>query len=268
MGLGGHLTWTAVAAAIFKEKNQPVLPIENSSICEFSSIFQNNKHFTYNVDSEHYRLNLSDPEFHYLKDHGDRVVFTTEEHIIAHICKKINIQNFKLKCHLFLTEKEKKHTNEIIEELPKKYITIEPFSKMSWMQSRAYPFEKWQNIINSLSQYNFVQIGAPECKKLDNAIYLNGQTSFRETGDIIKNSQLFLSTEGGLGHLANAFNTESLLIYTSYQNPKMTAYPTTHVIDIALYRDRILGHKNHELYKDEAEKHNESEVMEKILEIL
>ena len=32
MGLGGHLTWTAVAAAVKKEKGLPVLPIENNSL--------------------------------------------------------------------------------------------------------------------------------------------------------------------------------------------------------------------------------------------
>jgi ADP-heptose:LPS heptosyltransferase len=268
MGLGGHLTWTAVASAIFEEKKLPVLPIENSSICEFSSIFQNNKHFIYDVDSEHYPLNLSDPNFHYLVDHGDRVTFTAEDHIISHICKKIKLKNFKLKCHLFLTEEEKNNANNTIKGLPKNYITIEPFSKMSWMQSRAYSFKKWQNIINSLSQYNFVQIGAPECEKLENVIYLNGEMSFRETGAVIQNSQLFVSSEGGLGHLSNAFDTQSILVYTSYQNPKMTAYPTTHVIDIALYRDTILGYKNHELYNVETEKHDETEIIEKILEIL
>ena len=42
MGLGGHLTWTAVARAIAKERQLPVLPIENNSICsDTQTIFKN-----------------------------------------------------------------------------------------------------------------------------------------------------------------------------------------------------------------------------------
>ena len=268
MGLGGHLTWTAVSSAIFKKKQCPSLPIENRSICDFSPIFLNNKHFTTDPDDEHFLLNLSDPNFHYLTDHGNRVTFTTEDHIITHICKKIGLNDFDLKCHLFLTETERKKTQDIIKDLPDKYITIEPLSKTSWMQSREYPFEKWQNVVNKLNEYTFVQIGVPGAQKLENTIYLNGKLSFRETGAIIASSELFTSTEGGLGHLANAFNTESVLVYTSYQNPKMTKYPTTHVVDIALYRDKILGFKNHDLYEIERNRHDESEIINTILEVL
>ena len=268
MGLGGHLTWTAVAAALFKEKQTPVLPIENNSICEFSPIFKNNHHFVFDPDEDHFALNLSDPDFHYLTDHGSRVTFTTKEHIISHICKQLKLKSFQLKCHLIPTEKELNKANEIISHLPEKYITIEPISKTSWMQSRSYPFEKWQKVVDSLSHYNFVQIGAPNSQKLNNVIYLNGQLSFRESSEIIRKSQLLLSTEGGFGHLSNAVNKQSLLVYTSYQNPRMTAYPTTKIVDIALYRDQILGYKSHELYEQEAERHDESEIIEKISECL
>ena len=268
MGLGGHLTWTAVARAIAKERQLPVLPIENNSICEFSPIFHNNKDFIFDPDIEHFALNLSNPDFHYLIDHGNRVTFTTEDHIISHICKKLNLENFELKCHINLTEQELSKANKFISDLPEKYIVIEPTSKTSWMQSRSYPFKKWQKVVNTLTDYTFVQVGTSDSQKLDNVICLNGELSFRESGPLIEKSQLFLSTEGGLGHLSNAVGTQSLLIYTSYQNPKMTAYPTTNILDIALYRKEILGHKNHELYKTETDMHNEQEIVEKISNIL
>tara|TARA_R100001082_G_scaffold91960_1_gene58569 strand:+ start:3794 stop:4600 length:807 start_codon:yes stop_codon:yes gene_type:complete len=268
MGLGGHLTWTAVASAIKKEKGVNSLPLENGRLCDYSEIFLNNPDFTIDPDDNSYRLNLSDPDCNYLADHGERVKFKTEKHIITNICENLKIKNFELKCHIYLTDDEIKKSHSVINKLPKKYIVIEPGSKLSWTQSRAYPFHKWQKIVNSLNNYNFVQIGAPNFEKLDNVTYLNGQLSFRESSEVIKNSELFISTEGGLGHLSNAVNKQSLLVYTSYQNPSMTAYPTTKVVDIALYRDKILGYKRHHLYKEEAEKHDESEITNAILELV
>ena len=41
----------------------------------------------------------------------------------------------------------------------------------------------------------------------------------------------------------------------------MTMYPENQMIDIALYRDDILGYKHHTLYDDEANKHNEYEII-------
>ena len=268
MGLGGHLTWTAVASAIKKEKGVNCLPLENGLLCDHSTIFINNPDFTLDSDDNSYRLDLSDPSCNYLVDYGEIVKFKTEKHIITNICENLNIKNFELKCYIYLTNHEASKSRSIVSKLPKKYIAIEPGSKLSWSQSRAYPFYKWQKIVNSLNNYNFVQIGAPNFEKLDNVIYLNGQLSFRESSEVIKNSELFISTEGGLGHLSNAVNKQSLLVYTSYQNPSMTAYPTTEVVDIALYRDKILGHKRHYLYKEEAEKHDETEIVERVLEIL
>ena len=44
----------------------------------------------------------------------------------------------------------------------------------------------------------------------------------------------------------------------------MTMYPENTLIDIALYRDEILGYKKHELYEKERESHNETEIIELI----
>ena len=267
MGLGGHLMWTAVADALAKEKGVPILPIENGEICK-SLIFQNNDRFVFNESKQHVKVNISHDIFNYLTDFGYKTVFNTRDHVISHICRQLELKTYELQCHIFFTQREIESTQKVLKNLPNEYIVIEPFSKMSWMQSREYSFKKWQNVVNSLKEYQFVQVGAPDGEKLDNVIYLNGQFSFRETGKIIKHSKLFVSTEGGLGHLSNAVDTQSVLLYTSYQHPTMTAYPTTHVVDISLYRNKILGYKSHKLYKDEVDKHDESEIIELIRDLV
>jgi len=264
MGMGGHLMWTAVAKNIKKHLNKNCTAIENNNFCN-SKIFANNPNFS--KDSK-FILNLSEKKTNYVKRDGGRVVFSTKDHAIKHALKYYGINDdIDLKCEIYPTKEEENKSESIVNDLPLEYVCIEPHSKTSWMKSRVYPFDKYQNIVNALKdKFNFVQIGSPNSRKLDNALCINGKLTFRETYGVLKNSMFLLSTEGGLVHLANASGTKSFVIYTSYQHPSMTMYPENTLIDIALYRDEILGYKNHELYEKERESHNETEIIELINE--
>jgi len=258
MGMGGHLTWTAVAKNLEEKKSIKLFPLEGGSHCK-SGIFLNNPRFS---DSPNNSKKVLFNNYQYVSD-GPRVKFKTKEHIIKWTCNKIGLKDsIDLKCEIYLTKEESGRARNIIKLLPKEYVCIEPHSKTSWMKSRIYPFDKYQNIVNALKdKFNFVQIGAPNARKLDNALYTNGDLTFRETYGILKKASFLLSTEGGLVHLANAADTKSFTIYTSYQHPSMTMYPGNTLIDIALYRDEILGFKRHELYEKERNSHDESEII-------
>ncbi len=263
MGMGGHLMWTAVARNIKKHRSETCIPLQGFNFCK-SEIFTNNPNFSF---SGSFQLDLSLPQTNYIKKDGNIVEFAfPKKHAVKQALEYYKIYNsIDLKCEIFLTPEEEINSNKIKKLLPKKYACIEPHSKTSWMQSRMYSFQKYQNIVNALKdKINFVQIGAPESKKLDNVIYTNGDITFRETHNILNGASFLLSTEGGLVHLANSANTKSYVIYTSYQFPEMTMYPENHCIDISLYREEILGHKIHELYLDEVKKHDESLIIELI----
>ncbi len=257
--------WTAVAAAVKEEKGLLTLPTDNLTIITDSKIFLNNPNFTTDQDSPHFHINLSNQTLNYLED-GDRVKFKTKDHIISNYCRHLGIKKHELKCEIYLTDEEKENSNKIIKSLPEKYIAIEPHSKLSWSKGRAYPFEKWQKIVDATkNKVNFVQIGEPNKKRLNNVIYLNGETTFREASNILKEAKLFVSSEGGLVHLANATETKSIVIYTSYHvYLPVFHYPENISIDISLHREEIGGYKNHHLYKNETEKHNENEIIEAI----
>ena len=270
MGLGGHLMWTAVAASINKQENKKVLPIENGVLCDYSSIFKNNPNFTFNPDDNYYKLNISNPNLHYLIDHGSNVEFTTEKHAISHICEQLELKSFDLKCEIFLQQSEKKNAQKFLKELPKNYLCIEPYSKMSWSQGRFYDFNKWQNVVNKLKdKINFVQVGAGGQKPLDNVIDLSGKLSFRECSHILENSKLLLASEGGIVHLATCTNTKCVVVFTSFHtNPLVFHYPKNIMIDISLYKNKIAGYKNHELFANERAMHNEEEIIEETLNAL
>ena len=267
MGLGGHLTLNGVAKNLEERTGLKLCPIFREGFCK-SDIFFNNPRISHHPEGSK-RIYLDD--LNYIENPNvDRVKFRTKEHIISWTCKEIGLKEpIDLRCELYLTDEEEKNAQDIIKFFPKNYACIEPHSKASWMQSRIYPFEKYQNIVDALKdKIQFVQIGAPKSRKLNDVIYTNGDVTFRETFELLKNAKFFLSTEGGLVHLANAADTESFVIYTSYSNPSVTMYPENHLIDISLHRDKILGYKNHPLYKDEANKHDEKEIVQTIEEFI
>ncbi len=253
MGLGGHLMWTAVARNIKSNLNQTCKPSENSII------FKNNPLFG---SDGSYNLNLGDPKNIYLQDKGARIIWKSEKHVIEWICNHFGItNNISLKCELYLTREEKLNAENIIKPLPKKYICIEPHSKMSWSQARIYPFDKWQAVVDALcSEVQFVQIGAPNSQRLNNAIYVD--IPFRESQELLRHADLFVPLEGGLVHVANSADTKSVVLFNSYHTyPSTFHYPENAIIDIALYRDQISGYKRHELYQKEADAHDPEEII-------
>ena len=252
MGLGGHLMWTAVARNIKTSLDQTCKPSHNDIIFKNNPLFRSDGSCI---------LNLRDPKYLYLHG-GARVIWKSEKHVIEWTCNHFGItNNISLKCEIYLTRGEKLNAENIIKSLPKKYVCIEPHAKTTFTQAKIYPFDKWQAVVNALcDEVQFVQIGAPNSRRLNNVIYID--ISFRESQELLRRSDLFVSMEGGLIHVANSADTKSVVLFNSYYTyPSAVHYPENTIIDIALYRDQICGYKQHELYQKEADAHDPEEII-------
>jgi ADP-heptose:LPS heptosyltransferase len=242
MGLGGYLAWTAVAREIVKSgKAEKVLPCEiynNKQIRIIENeIWVNNPYVTadYFFPEKTVMLQLNNPETNYCKrDTLDKAYHRWDKHIIEQICEFYEIQDPVLKCELFFTEEEMKKVFSLTINLNKEFVTIEPGSKTNYTQNRIYPFDKWQKVVDELSEkIQIVQIGRSGSRILDNVIDMTGHTTFREAALLIGKSRMFLSTEGGLTHASTATNTPALVVITGYQHEKMVAYPQNINLNIA-----------------------------------
>ena len=278
MGLGGYLTWTAAAREIKKNiENVKLLPVEQTGyflkIID-SEVFHNNQDFL-SYESSSYKdqiifpLILNNSNANYCKDDTEeKAHHRGDTHIINQICECFGIDSPDLKCVLNLTENEKlfaKKFKESIDNIP--FIVIEPFSKDNYTPNRNYPFEKWQKVVNQLSDsIKIVQIG--NCGKiLDNVIDMTGQTTFREAISIIEKSELFLAAESGLVHGATAVNTKSVVIITGYQDKRMVAYPQNINIDISNHGPCGLKVACVDCIRDASE-HSENEIVQAVIEEL
>jgi ADP-heptose:LPS heptosyltransferase len=263
MGLGGSLMCSAVVKNIYRHFGKK---------CKYK---KDNKHEIISKNNPLWGNGTFEYPYPGLKLYNksvseDRVEFLTNNHIVEFFCKQVGIsKNIDIDPELYLDSNEINNAKKILCNFPSVFCCIEPHSKSSWMTSRSYSFSKYQNIVNALKDLiTFVQVGAPRAKKLDNVLYMNGQTTFRETYEIFRHSQFFLSTEGGLVHLARAAKLKSFVIYTSYQYPSLTMYPENTCIDISLYRNELLGFRHHDLYLKEVEKHDENIIISQLKKYL
>lgn len=239
MGLGGYLTWTAAAREIC-ERVQPgskVLPVEmHGQLMRpiVSDIFANNPRIAQNLSESNNQycipMILNNPAANYCKaDYPTHAIHRHNVHIIEQICEVYGIKDPKLKCELYLTEDENNFAEMIKSSFSSgKFVVIEPQSNDEYSVNKVYPISKWQKVADELNEagINVVQVGREtKTKKLKGVSDLTGQTSFRSAAAVIAKSDLFISSEGGLMHAANAVETKSVIVYSGFISPEMTGYP-------------------------------------------
>mgnify|MGYP003112750825 CR=1 FL=1 len=278
MGLGGYLTWTASAREIRKlaGNSAKILPIERHGpfIKIISSeIFDNNDDFVSASELEQncvlYPLVLNNPDANYCKkDTPEKAHHRSDKHIIEQIADVYSLPDVEKRC--FIDHWDRHAVDKIVQDHigTEDFLTIEPISKTNYTKNRVYPFEKWQNIVNSLcDDIKIAQVGATGSRLLENTIDLTGKTSFINSAALIGRSKLFLSSEGGLVHAATAFDTKSVVVITGYQSEEMVAYPQNINVNISKHGPCGLKGECPECRK-EAEEHDWKEIVEIVKEEL
>ena len=279
MGLGGYLTWTAVAREICNGKDTSIykiVPCElhgNSLRLIKSEVFRDNPIFLQDGAQinryECFPLQLNNPKANYCtQDTPTKAYHRYDKHIIEQICEFYEIDKPALRCELYFSQREQQKVDDIKRSLNEKFVAIEPHSKTNYTPNRAYPFEKWQKVVNELSKHTqVVQVGPPGKRVLENVIDLTNSTSFKEAALLLKYSQGFVSTEGGLVHAATAVDAKSVVVMTGYQSMKMVAYPQNINIDISSHGPcgmKVVCPQ----CSDDADKHDYNIIIEKVLENL
>jgi len=283
MGLGGYLTWTAAAKEIHQKYGVKMIPIEvhmgqSSAGDEIpltrlkkDEMFRNNPHIVQEFGEEHgIQVKLNGSSANYVeKDDYHKVTHKSDSHIIETICKTVGIENPQLKCELYLDDNEKKEIDFHLKNLPRYFITVEPYSNLDFTLNRGYPFEKWQMIVDDIAEKTglpVVQIGVSP-SLLKNVIDYRKRTSFRVASGIIDASQCLVSAEGGLTHLSTTTSTPAIVVLTGYQSQKMVDYPTNYYIDISSHGP--CGMKVHcpECAED-SKNHDYNEVVNKVCNVI
>lgn len=271
MGLGGYLTWTAVAREIVKKNKNPEIKIYphegNVNVLLKSPIFFNNPNI-FQGETENavvFPIQLNKPETNYCKlDTPTYAKHRYDKHIIEQICEFYDIQNPELKCDLYFTKEEDDKVNKLKQSLNKNFVAIEPHSKLSYTPNRSYPFDKWQEVVNKINKnVQVVQVGTKNNKVLDGVVDFTGETTFREAARLIAAAKLFLSSEGGLVHASTAVDAKSIVVLTGYQSLRMIEYPTNTYVNIAKHGPCGMKIECNNCLKD-AERHDYGEIVRQV----
>lgn len=166
----------------------------------------------------------------------DRYVWKKPGHIIDILAKSVGLSEVPHQCEMYLEDNEYYRVDRLIKDLNiDKFVTIEPWTNTDYFgQLRAWPFDKWQVLTNLMrscwSNLHVVQVGVGGNPVLPGCIDLTGRLSFREVAALIGRSRLFLGTEGGLMHVANAMNTNAVIVWGGVTLPEFAGYPDQHKI--------------------------------------
>tara|TARA_B100001093_G_scaffold125368_2_gene117925 strand:- start:361 stop:1269 length:909 start_codon:yes stop_codon:yes gene_type:complete len=183
-------------------------------------------------------VDMTNPEYLYWDEATDEKMYLKEKgHAIGIASKVHGIHDSLLQPKVYLSDEEYNCALSLLKEHNLEqgsYFCVEPNSNLEWTPNRAWIPTYWNELIVLLKDWMskegvdipIVQVGAKDPEiRLEGAVDLTGQLSFRETGGIIKNSRMFITTEGGLGHLATAVNANSLMILSGYNPEELIHYP-------------------------------------------
>jgi hypothetical protein len=100
-------------------------------------------------------------------------------------------------------------------------VYIEPNVKESIVSDKAWYFDRWQEIVNSI-RIKWVQ--GPG-RKLDNVEQVN-TPSFRHACALLKHCKFFVGTDGGLHHAAAALSKPAVVVWGGFIDPDVLGYKT------------------------------------------
>ena len=166
-----------------------------------------------------------------------KLTWVNMENAQSAVGRHFDIQIDKPNCFLHFDTEEIERVRLLMSEkdIKKPFIVFDPDTNIDWFgELRLWPLEKWNNLISSTvkidSSVQFVQVGLAKSGVLKGAKDLTNRTTFREAALIIKHSQLFVGTEGGLMHAAAAVDKRALILWGGITVPSFAGYPSLHDI--------------------------------------
>lgn len=180
-----------------------------------------------------YRLIHVDMLIHSYAEHQTkkRMIWKSGGHAMQVIAKNFKTSVKDPLPELYFTLLEAGRVKEFIDSKigAESYIVVEPGTNKDWFGDlRSWPMDRWQELVYHIKktypELLVLQVGLTNTQLLEGVIDLRGKTSFREVALVIKNSCLFIGTEGGLMHAAAAVKAPSLILWGGITLPSFAGY--------------------------------------------
>ncbi len=131
---------------------------------------------------------------------------------------------------IVLGEDEVRHFSAKYNWLPKKFSVVKASVGKGRPQGallKNWLPERFAAVVEQTSDLNWVQLGETDEESVPGAINLLGKTNLREAMFLISRTQLLLSVEGFLTHVAAAFDKSTVIPFTGAYDPMAFVYQST-----------------------------------------
>lgn len=126
------------------------------------------------------------------------------------IAEMYGVDLIDTKVQVFLSEKEDAAAQAYMAQYNNPvllHITSRTSKNQHWLH------ENWEELVQSMPECSFLQIGVGDEKKVERAIDLRDKHSFRETLAIMKYAKSFVGVNSSYAHATNAFNIPGVVIF-------------------------------------------------------
>lgn len=103
------------------------------------------------------------------------------------------------------------------------FVMIEPNVKAIGHENKAWLWDRWQALVDSMPPWTFVQCGAPNVRRLERVRHVVTE-DFRSALAVLSQSRALVTTEGGLMHGAAAVGVRAVVLWSEYIAPEITGY--------------------------------------------
>jgi ADP-heptose:LPS heptosyltransferase len=144
------------------------------------------------------------------------------------IAEMYGVELLDSRVQVFLSVKEKTEARKFMSQY-RNPILLHITSRTS--KNQEWPVENWEELVASMPEYDFLQIGLMDEEAVKGSIDLRGKHSFRETLGIIKYAQSFAGVNSSYAHATNAFDIPGVVLFGPAQ-PEIWGHPN----NINLYK--------------------------------
>jgi ADP-heptose:LPS heptosyltransferase len=108
-------------------------------------------------------------------------------------------------------------------------LVIEPHVKQRDGSNKAWPWHRWQAVVDARPDLPWLQLGPPGTQILRGVMRAT-TLDFRLATAVLAYSMGYVGTEGGLHHAAAAVGKPAVVLFSEFISPAQTGYATHHNI--------------------------------------
>lgn len=241
--IGDHLTITSVVDFLHKEYKAKTIVLTN-----FKDFFIHNPNvkktilknsfpklintllnifFYFSKQSRiiHYRFHkINNQEYEEYMFNTQAKIHLRETNLLHTIHYK-KIKNKLLKNRIYFTKKELQSYKKKFKHLPKNYALIQSKAKTDYAPAKDWGKQNMQQVISKSQDINWIQMGIKTDPLLKHTkLDLRSKTTLREICYLIKNASFTLCNEGLYTHIAGAFDTPCITVFTDFCPKQLSAY--------------------------------------------